>query len=323
MANTDFALDILREYTPDVLEPLDFDEFWATTLDESRRADSGYTLTPAATPITRLIIEDLAFSGYAGEPIKAWVTRPADATGPLPTVVEFQGYNGGRGLAGEKLQWASSGYVHVFMDTRGQGSGWGNGGDTADPHGSGPAVAGFMTRGIHDPAEYYYRRVYTDAVRLVDLVKTLEFVDASRIALTGGSQGGGIAIAAAALSDGVRAVMPDVPFLSHFRRAVEATPDEPFTEITRYLAVHRELVESTFATLSYFDGVNFAKRLDVPALFSVALMDNIVLPSTVFAAFNHLRSTDREIEVYAYNGHEGGQFLQWTRQARWLPARLF
>jgi cephalosporin-C deacetylase len=116
--------------------------------------------------------------------------------------------------------------------------------------------------------------------------------------------------------------MPDVPFLSHFRRAVEATPEEPFTEITRYLAVHRERVEATFDTLSYFDGVNFASRIEAPAYFSVALMDGIVLPSTVFAAYNNLASIDKDIAVYAYNGHEGGQFLQWTRQAAWLPERL-
>ena len=248
--------------------------------------------------------------------------RPANSDGPLPTIIEFQGYNGGRGLAGEKLQWAASGYAHVFMDTRGQGSGWGGGGETPDPHGSGPAVAGFMTRGIQHPNDYYYRRVFTDAVRLVDLVQTLEFVNPSRIALAGGSQGGGIAIAAAALSQNVAAVMPDVPFLSHFQRAIEATPEEPFTEITRYLAVHRERVEATLATLSYFDGVNFAKRISSPAYFSVALMDGIVLPSTVFASYNHLQSDDKAIEVYAYNGHEAGQFLQWTRQAKWLQARF-
>lgn len=322
MPNTDFALDVLRSYAPEVREPIDFDDFWATTLDESRSADAGFTLTPADTPITGITVDDLTFSGYAGEPIRAWVMRPAHATGPLPTIVEFQGYNGGRGLAGEKLHWAASGYAHVFMDTRGQGSGWGGGGDTPDPHGSGPAVSGFMTRGINDRRDYYYRRLFTDAVRLVDLVRTLDFVDASRVTLTGGSQGGGIAIAAAALSDGVRAVMPDVPFLCHFRRAVEVTAEEPFTEITRYLAVHREAVEGTFETLSYFDGVNFARRIDVAAYFSVALMDGIVLPSTVFAAYNHVRSTDKSIEVYAFNGHEGGQFLHWTRQARWLASRL-
>ncbi|KQW06511.1 acetyl xylan esterase [Leifsonia sp. Root4] len=322
MANTDFSLDVLRAYTPEVRQPSDFDSFWSTTIDDARQADSGFTLTPAATPITGIRIDDLTFSGFGGEPIKAWIMRPANVSGPLPTIVEFQGYNGGRGLPGEKLHWAASGYVHVFMDTRGQGSGWGSGGDTPDPHGSGPATAGFMTRGIHDPAEYYYRRLFTDAVRLVDLVKTLDFVDPRRIALSGASQGGGIAIAATALSDGVRAVMPDVPFLSHFRRAVEATPEEPFTEITRYLAVHRERVEATFDTLSYFDGVNFASRIEAPAYFSVALMDGIVLPSTVFAAYNNLASIDKDIAVYAYNGHEGGQFLQWTRQAAWLPERL-
>lgn len=116
--------------------------------------------------------------------------------------------------------------------------------------------------------------------------------------------------------------MPDVPFLSHFRRAVESTPEEPFTEITRYLAVHREVADRTFETLSYFDGVNFAKRIECPAFFSVALMDGIVMPSTVFAAYNHVPTVDKSIEVYAYNGHEGGQFLQWTRQAEWLPQRM-
>ena len=76
------------------------------------------------------------------------------------------------------------------MDTRGQGSGWSLG-DTDDAHGSGPAVPGFMTRGTPDPATYYHGRVYTDAVRLVDAVAEMPFVDETRIAVTGGSQGGG------------------------------------------------------------------------------------------------------------------------------------
>jgi cephalosporin-C deacetylase len=322
MSLTDLPIDQLREYSPAIAEPADFDEFWATTLTESRAADNGYTLVPAETPITQFIVEDLTFSGFNGEPIKAWVTRPRNASGPLPTLIEYQGYNGGRGIVGEKLFWAASGYVHIFMDTRGQGSGWGTGGDTPDPHGSGPATAGFMTRGITDPATYYYRRLFTDAVRLVDLARELPFVDAARIAVTGGSQGGGISLAVAALADGVQAVMPDVPYLCHFRRAVEQTPEEPFTEVTRYLAVHRDQVDRVFETLSYFDGANFASRITVPALFSVALMDGIVLPSTVFAAYNRLQSADRHIEVYTFNGHEGGQTHQWLKQAAWLPGRL-
>lgn len=137
-------------------------------------------------------------------------------------------------------------------------------------------------RGILSRETYYYRRLYTDAVRLVDAVREFPFVDSDRIAVTGESQGGGIALAVAGLvPDMLRASIPDVPFLSDFRRAVELAPDLPFTEITRYLATHRTDPEPIFATLAYFDGVNFARRAAVPALFSVELMDSTVLPSTV------------------------------------------
>jgi cephalosporin-C deacetylase len=318
---TDLPLELLRDYRPEVTEPQDFDDFWSGTLAESRAVGGEPVLSPAETPITQLRIDDLTFPGFGGEPVRAWVVRPAAASGPLPTVIEYNGYNGGRGLAGEKLLWAAAGYVHVFMDTRGQGSGWGTGGDTPDPHGSGPAVEGFMTKGIDSPETYYYRRLYTDAVRLVDAVRGFDFVDESRLAVTGGSQGGGISLAVAGLVPGLRAVMPDVPFLCHFRRAVEATPEPPFTELVRYLAVHRDVEQQVFSTLSYFDGVNFARRATAPALFSVALMDGIVLPSTVFAAVNHYAGA-HEIEVYPFNGHEGGQMHQWLRQAAWLPAQL-
>ncbi|MEO5920370.1 MAG: acetylxylan esterase [Pseudolysinimonas sp.] len=321
MALTDLPLDQLERFRPEVAEPADFDAFWTETLGEARAAGGSWSLEPAATAISEFVVEDLTFPGYGGEPIRAWATRPR-REGRLPVVVEFLGYNGGRGLPGERLQWPAAGYLHVLMDTRGQGSGWGSGGDTPDPHGSGPAVAGFMTRGISDPRTYFYRRVHTDAVRLLDAVRELPFADAGRIAVAGASQGGAIAIAAAALSPEVRAVMPDVPFLAHFRRSIERTPLAPFTEITQYLSIHRDETEAVHRTLAYFDTVNFARRVTAPALFSVALMDEVVLPSTVYAAFNHLPAGDREIVVYPYNAHEGGQLHQWARQAEWLPVRL-
>ena len=84
MANTDFPIDVLRDYAPNVLEPSDFDEFWSSTIAAARQADRRFALTPAPTPITQIIIEDLTFSGYGGEPIKVWVSRPANAIAPPP-----------------------------------------------------------------------------------------------------------------------------------------------------------------------------------------------------------------------------------------------
>ncbi len=320
MPRTDLTLDELRAYRSAADVPADFDEFWDRTLAESRSAGGDVMLVPAESPVSELVVEDLTFAGFGGEPIRGWVIRPRDSQ-PRATVVQYVGYGGGRGLPHEHLHWASSGFVHVVMDTRGQGSAWGTGGDTPDPHGSGPAFPGFMTRGIQSRETYYYRRVFTDAVRLIDAVREFDFVDPTAVAVTGGSQGGAISLAVAGLVPGLRAVMPDVPFLCDFRRSVELTPDAPFTELRNYLAIHRDVVDETFTTLSYFDGVNFARRATAPARFSVALMDPIVLPSTVFAAYNDYAGDDREIDVYPYNGHEGGQGHQWVTQERWLAER--
>jgi cephalosporin-C deacetylase len=245
---------------------------------------------------------------------------PRSRSGPLPAVVEFNGYGGGRGLPHEHLAWPVSGYAYLFMDTRGQGSAWGVGGETADSAGTGPSAPGFMTRGIQDPHDYYYRRLFADAVRAVDAMRGFEAVDPKRVAVCGGSQGGGTALAVAGLVPDLVAAMPDVPFLCDFERAVAIAPSPPFTEIAGYLSVHRHEVDRVFDTLSYFDGVNFARRARCPAIFSVAIMDTIVPPSTVFAAFNHYGG-EAVIVEYPFNNHEGGAAYQWIRQVAWLAER--
>ncbi len=322
MARFDLSLDELRTFTPPVSEPTDFDEFWAATLTESRAIGGAMTLDRVASPLATVEVYDVTFAGYRGQPVKAWFMVPANSAGALPAVVEFNGYGGGRGLPHEKLAWPSSGYAYLFMDTRGQGSGWGSGGHTADDASTGPSHPGFMTRGIESPETYYYRRLFTDAVRAIDAVRTLDRVDATRIAVTGGSQGGGIALAVAGLVGDLVGVMPDVPFLSNFERAVAMTDADPYAEIVRYLSVHRDLVEQTFHTLSYFDGVNFAARATAPGLYSVALLDTICPPSTVFASFNRYAIADKQIEIYQFNNHEGGGGHHWPRQAAWLAARV-
>src|SRR5690606_2340519 len=152
---------------------------------------------------------------------------------------------------------------------------------------------------------YYYRRVFTDAVRAIEVIWGHEAVDSKRVALTGGSQGGGITLAAGALHEGAQVVMPDVPFLCHYRRAITITDRSPYSEITSFLKTHRDKIDTVYRTLSYFDGVNFAARIAANALFSVGLMDMTCPPSTVFAAYNHLRG-QKEIRVYEFNDHEGG-----------------
>ena len=142
-------------------------------------------------------------------------------------------------------------------------------------------------------------------------------MDAKQIAVTGGSQGGGITIAAAGLVPGVAAAMPDVPFLCHYRRATELVDTYPYKEIADYCHIHRDKVETVFSTLSYFDGINFAVRAKAKTLFSTGLMDQVCPPSTVFAAYNHWAG-EKDIKVYPYNGHEGGGSYQTLEKLKFM-----
>jgi cephalosporin-C deacetylase len=321
MAQFDLSLPELRAHRSESVEPEDFDAFWTKTLDEARTHPLDARFEPVDIGLTTVDVYDVTFTGYGGHPVKGWLRLPAGTTQPLPVVVSFIGYGGGRGLAHTHLLWPSAGFAHFVMDTRGQGSGH-SPGDTADPAGSAPAHPGFMTRGIEDPHEYYYRRVFTDAVRAVEAARSHPLVDASRTAVTGGSQGGAITIAVAGLVPDLVAVAPDVPFLCDFPRAITITDKDPYGEVARYLKVHRRKPEDALRTLAYFDGVHFAARSRAPALFSTALMDEICPPSTVFAAFNVYGHSDKSIEVYGFNGHEGGEQFQEEAQLRWLPPRL-
>ena len=321
MAQFDLPLDELTAYRPEREEPSDFDAFWATTLAEARAARSPTTFEPAFPELGGIEVHDVSFSGFGGDRIRAWLLLPRNRTGRLPVVVEYVGYGGGRGLPIHWLTRVAAGYAHFVMDTRGQGSMWVPG-DTPDrePPGSNPQYPGFLTRGILDPATYFYRRVFTDAVLAIGAARDHPAVDPERVVVAGGSQGGGIGIAAAALDGAVSAALIDVPFLCHFRRALEITDEPPYVELRNYLSVHRSREADVFRTLSYVDGMNFAARATMPLLMSVGLMDAVCPPSTVFAAYNHWAG-QKEIRVWPYNGHDAGQGPHILEQVRFLAAR--
>ncbi|HEY7523685.1 MAG TPA: acetylxylan esterase [Candidatus Limnocylindrales bacterium] len=304
MAQFDLPLEELRGYRPPRDEPPDFDAFWSSTIENSRRVRSETRFVETATRLRTIATADVTFSGFAGQPIRAWLQWPRDAQGPLPTVVQFLGYGGGRGQPTDWLFWASTGFAHFVMDTRGQGGEW-RSGDTSDivDGGTGSQSPGVMTRGILDPATYYYRRLIADAVLAVESAAEHPIVDGDRIVVAGVSQGGGLSLAAAALARRPTAALVDVPFLCHFRRALEVCDTDPYAEIRRFLRVHRREEERVFRTLSYVDGRSFAARAGIPALFSVGLEDEITPPSTVFAAYNDYAGP-KEIRVWSFSGHE-------------------
>jgi cephalosporin-C deacetylase len=314
----DMPLEKLRTYLPPREEPADFDNFWRETLGEAWAHPLDARFEPVDYCLRTVETFDVTFNGYGRQPVKGWLLLPRHREAPLPCVVEYIGYGGGRGFPLDWLLWSSVGYAHLIMDTRGQGSAWLQG-DTPDPEpeGSSPHYPGFVTRGILDPKTYYYRRVFTDGVRAVEAAQEHPAVDPERIAITGGSQGGGITVAVSGLSPAVKVSMPDVPFLCHYRRATEISDAAPYSEIAKYCVTHRDKIDTVFDTLAYFDGVNFATRATTHALYSVGLMDLICPPSTVFAAYNY-HAGPKDIRVWRYNNHEGGGSYQAVEKVKFL-----
>ena len=300
----DLPLEQLREYRTGTEEPAGLDHWWQQRLEAARAAarPPGIILygTDIYAPVT---VYDAEFSGADGDRIKAWYLSPADADENTPAVVTFIGYGGGRGLPAEHMLLPALGYAVFVMDTRGQGGRWTSGatGDRPGDPAAGPENARVMTRGITQPEDYYYTRLFIDAVRAVETAR--ELTGASRVAVNGASQGGGLALAAAALAPGLVAVChAGVPFLCDIQRAITLGPDAPYNEVPDFLAHNVDLIPAALDTLRYVDCALLARRITAQCLLSVGLMDTICPPSTVFAAYNEITAS-KDISVHPFTGH--------------------
>jgi cephalosporin-C deacetylase len=303
----DLPLAELERHRSTAKEPAGLDAFWARAIATAHAQAAEPVLVPFEPAVYgELAAFDVTFSGADGHPVRAWYLRPKGAgDAALACRVVFVGYGGGRDLPAAHALYPACGHATFVMDTRAQGGTWSTG-DTPDlgAGDSGPEHPGVMTRGVADPETYYYRRLYVDAVRAVETAAALDGVDAERIAVAGGSQGGALALAAAALApELVRLCHADTPFLCDIERGMEIAIDPPYLELVTYLALHPELDDAVRDTLRHVDNALLATRIRARTLVSVGLRDTITPPSTVFAAYNAI-TAPKEIAVYPYSGHQ-------------------
>lgn len=299
----DLPQEKLREYRIQTAEPAGLDEWWADRITQARSQARPLTLTRVDADVYGpLQVSDAELSGAGGDRVRGWFLRPAGPPGSPnpPVVVTFIGYGGGRGVPSDHALLPALGYSVLVMDTRGQGGRWSSGA-TADGDGGGPALSMVMTRGITDPQSYYYTRLITDAVLALDAATELS--GGAKVAVTGHSQGGGLALAAAALQpDRVALCHASFPFLCDIQRGITLAPHAPYTEIPEFLSENVDLVPQALATLAYVDCALLARRITAPCLLATGLMDVICPPSTVFAAYNEI-TADKDIAVYPFSDH--------------------
>ena len=297
MPSIDMPLEKLREYQPALTREADFEEYWRSTITDAMSQPLNAELIPFDLPSRGVQCYAVRYEGFGGGRIAGWYLRP-DSAGKLPGVCVYHGYSGRAPRPLDLLAIAQQGICVLGMDCRGQN---GQSHDAATyPEGAAP---GWMTQGIRDPRRYYYRSVFADAVRALEVLARREEIDESRLAVTGVSQGGGLTLAVSALSERPILSLPDIPYLCDYRRAIAIAPAGPYPEIPTFLKAFPDLVEPALRTLSYCDNLNLAPWMKCRTVTSNCLCDDSCPPSTIFAVFNHL-VCPKQIEIYPFHKHE-------------------
>ncbi|HET8729229.1 MAG TPA: acetylxylan esterase [Alphaproteobacteria bacterium] len=305
----DLPLEKLRTYEGRNPKPADFDTFWARGLAEMAAVQSDVELVPADFTCGFADCFDLYFTGVGGARIHAKYVRPKAAAAPHPAIVQFHGYSGriGDWAEGPILAFAAQGMSYVGMDCRGQGG-------LSEDRGQvlGTTLRGHIVRGLADaldgrPEKLLFRNIFLDTAQLTRIVMAMDEVDAGRVGVWGGSQGGGLTVACASLVPEVKKLAPVFPFLSDYKRVWEMDQArDAYFELgdwfRRFDPLHRREAE-IFNALGYIDVQHLADRIRGEVLWRVGLADTICPPSSQFAAYNRITAPKR-LAIYPDFGHE-------------------
>jgi cephalosporin-C deacetylase len=304
MPLVDMPLELLREYEGRNPRPADHEQYWEAALAEMRAVDSNVELAPHALNAPFAECFDLYFTGVGKARVHAKYLRPRQAREPHPAVLLFHGYSGSSGDWCDKLQWVAQGYSVAALDCRGQG---GLSEDAGAVRGN--TLRGHIIRGLDDsPDKLLFRQIFLDCAQLARIVMGMPEVAPGRVGATGGSQGGGLTLACAALEPGIRRAAPVFPFLCDYRRVWEmdlaAAAYEELRLYFRHFDPRHEREDEAFTRLGYIDVQHLAPRIRGEVLMGVGLMDAVCPPSTQFAAYNKIQSK-KSLLIYPDFGHEG------------------
>ena len=301
----DMPVEKLREYQGINPRPADLGEYWERGLKEVNSVDPQIRLERADVALKGFEAYRLFFKSTKNATIHAQYVRPRTDEN-LPVILLFHGYGGNVGSYLDKVSWAGQGYAVLAMDCRGQR------GLSEDVNPvKGTTQHNLIMRGFDDldPDNMYFRNVFLDTVQLVRVAKNLVGIDAGRMYAHGGSQGGALTVACAALCpDDIKKAAPIFPFLSDYKRvwemdlAINAYDD--ICDYLRFYAPYLGKQDHVWEKLGYIDIQHLAGRVKAEVLWLLGLMDNICPPSTQFAAYNKIKSK-KEIIIYTNHGHEG------------------
>jgi cephalosporin-C deacetylase len=302
-----------EHFVSSVTKPDDFDDFWeqvqaeldALPLDPEMRH-----IPERSTP--DVDVYEIHYTSLGGVRIAGWYCRPkADyLEAPYPGLAIVPGYVSEPTLP---KSWAKLGYAAVGVAPRGK---------LRSNAQYNPGYPGLLVDRIIDKNTYAYRAFYADALRAIDFMLTRPEIDASRIGVHGGSQGGALSLVCCALRrDVVTCSALSAPYLTGFMDSAALTHSYPYEEMNEYFHTYPDRVDQVRETVSYFDCLNFAPMITAPLLLYVGLADDICPPETAFALREAL-TCDVTFHTYEGAGHEAGVYWELAKVEAFLAEHL-
>ena len=287
------------ERLPDT--PEDMEHFWDDAKAELATIKPHFKISPSPEHSTSDVNCHLVEMRSLGNVlIRGWLQVP-NKNGPHPALLRVPGY----GSNMQPIAWIND-MVVLSLNIRGHGN--------SQDDISGKNLE-FLVTGANKPQEYFYRGAFMDCIRGLDFLATQPEVDTRRMGITGGSQGGMLSLATAALDSRVMLCAPDIPFVIDSFRAFDTTewPGSMFRNVFKKNLVDRSTARNI---LRYFDPKNLAGQIKCPVFMGVGLQDPVTPAPTNFAAYNQI-TAPKDYRVYPFAGH-GLPSEHYFQQLAWI-----
>lgn len=178
------------------------------------------------------------------------------------------------------------------------------------------ALSRYFVYNLDDREAYYYRRVFISTVRANDFLASLPQYDGTNLGVIGGSQGGALTIVTAALDKRVKAIAASYQAMSDMA-GYTANRAGGWPHVFRDT---NSRTKEKLETASYYDVVNFARRVRIPGIYSWGFNDETCPPTSIYASYNVI-TAPKETVLSLEMGHANSP-EQTARLNDWIEAKL-
>jgi len=294
------------EILPTQAEPEDFDAFWAAAKAELAKVpmEAQRTLLPErCTPTVDVyhVSFRVGTSRWGGGARVYGILCVPKGEGPFPAVLQVPG--AGIRPYGGAIELAERGVITLQIGIHGIPVNLPK--EVYDQLGVG--ALGWMDYPViqlDSRENYYYRRVYLGCVRANDYLVSLPEFDGKTLLVMGGSQGGQLSIVTAALDPRVKALSAYYPaycdVTGYLHGRAGGWPHMMRANEDGSPSLHA--TGPKLRTTSYYDVVNFARRLKVPGHYAWGYNDEICPPTSMYAAYNVI-TAPKQLLLALETGH--------------------